>query len=273
MENQRLRALATTTWKLAQGTGYRAPTEGPWKGFFRHWALRSERNLDLFFSRHGVESPPTSPKMATYPATDTAECRQHPSAVLPFVGLPGASVAWIRPVACTGMPPRASVLTRDELDRKQGGPSGCTSVPCVWTATAASFAVNANCARTIPRLPSRPFPFRQQGRSCQPCQQNLLLFSMRETQAAPGQLFEAVPRLAVLAVPLFFLSLIDVLIYSSTCFIKLSLPSEHKLPRACCCGINLNPVPCRHHSSLLLIPSCVESAHLESCFLFPQAST
>lgn len=60
--------------------------------------------------------------MATCPATGTAECRQHPSAVLPFVGLPGASVAWIRSVACTGIPPRASVLTRDKLDRKQGGP-------------------------------------------------------------------------------------------------------------------------------------------------------
>lgn len=212
--------------------------------------------------------------MATSPATDTADSIHRPTA-------PICSAPLRRPSRCLGGVDPVGGLHRDapssiRLDSRQacqeaGWPSGCTSVPCVWTATAASFAVNANCARTPPRLPSRPFPFRQQGSSCQPCQQNLLLFSMRETQAAPGQLFEAVPRLTVLAVPFFF-SFIDFLIYSSTCFIKLSLPSGHKLSRACCCGINLNPIPCRHHSSLLL-PSCVESAHLESCFLFPQAST
>lgn len=212
--------------------------------------------------------------MATSPATDAADSIHRPTA-------PICSAPLRRPSRCLGGVDPVGGLHRDapssiRLDSRQacqeaGWPSGCTSVPCVWTATAASFAVNANCARTPPRLPSRPFPFRQQGSSCQPCQQIFSSFPCerpRPRRASYLKLSRASPS----SPSPFFFSFIDFLIYSSTCFIKLSLPSGHKLSRACCCGINLNPIPCRHHSSLLL-PSCVESAHLESCFLFPQAST
>lgn len=198
--------------------------------------------------------------------------RQHPSAVLPFVGLPGASVAWIRSVACTGMPPRASVLTRDKLARKQGGPQDAP----LYRVSGPRLRLRLLSMRIAPALlvGFPPGPFRFDNRAALVNLVNKIFSSFPCERPRPRRAsYLKLSRASPSSPSPFFFSFIDFLIYSSTCFIKLSLPSGHKLSRACCCGINLNPIPCRHHSSLLLLPSCVESAHLESCFLFPQAST